>query len=102
MLQVSLYHPRDSWGRSEVHHRTQTILKLYRRVPGYAIATGYQGGIIRSEFSGGGVGNLSRTRHIRVKAWALESDGRVDLVSQTDFPCLGKPIHFSEPCFPSI
>lgn len=34
MLQVSLYHPRDSWGHSQVHHLTRTILKLDRPVPG--------------------------------------------------------------------
>lgn len=102
MLQVSLYHPRKSWGRSQVHQLTRTILKLDHPVPRYAITTHCQGSIIRSGFSGSGVGYLSHTSHILVEAQALESDGCAHLVSQTDFPYLGKPISFSESCFPYI
>lgn len=87
MLQVSLYHPRKSWGRSQVHHLTRTILKLDHPVPGYAIATHCQGSIIRSGFSGSGVGYLSHT-NILVEAWSLESDGYAHLASQT---CLSLP-----------
>lgn len=73
---------------------------FYHSVPVHAITTSCQGSFRMSGFSGSGVENLLYTSHILVEAWALESDGRVDLVSQAAFSCLGKPINFAESCLP--